>query len=104
MVAFACAVLWRRAQSSCRRRRGKISKRMWRAGARTGNALHLLEEFVHPHMKHVLQERLKEQTEQDEGVESDPTEHLLRQARRIQRGEAVETITVIWQRTDRGRS
>jgi hypothetical protein len=75
---------------------------MRRTGARIGNALQLLEEFVHPHTKHVLQEQLKEQEDQDEGVESsDPTEHLLRQARRIQRGEMVEPITVLWQRTNR---
>ena len=100
VAALFCAVLWKRARLS--RRRGEISQRTRRTGVTIGNTLQLLEEFVNPHTKHVLQERLKEQEDQDEGVESsDPTEHLLRQARRIQRGEPVERVTALWQRTDR---
>ncbi len=101
VAALFCAVLWKRAQSSRRRRRGETSQRERRTGVTIGNALQLLEEFVHPHTKHVLQERLKVQEDQDEGVESsNPAEHLLRQARRIQRGETVD-ITALWEPTDR---
>ena len=102
VAALFCAVLWKCAQSSRKRGRGEISQRTRPTGVTIGNALQLLEEFVHPHTKHVLQERLNVQEDQDEGVEaSNPTEHLLRQARRIQRGETVERITALWQRTDR---
>jgi hypothetical protein len=102
VAALFCAVLWKRGQSSRKRRRGEFSQRTRPTGATIGNALQLLEEFVHPHTKHVLQERLKVQEDQDDGIDAfDPTEHLLQQARRIQSGDAVERITALWQRTDR---
>jgi hypothetical protein len=101
VAALFCAVLWKHARSSRKLRDGDNSQRTFRPGVRIGNALQVLEEFVHPHAKHVLQERLREQEDQEESTEtSDPTEHLLRQARQIQRGEAVERITALWQHPD----
>ena len=102
VAALFCAALWNRARFSWKRRRGEIPGRTRQTGVTIGNALQVLEEYVHPHTKHVFQERLKEQEDKDEAAESvDPTEHLLRQARRIQRGEVVERITALWQRSDR---
>ena len=103
MAALFCAVLWKRAQFKRKQRRGEISPRARRTGVRIGNALQVLEEFVHPHTRHVFQERLEQQedTQQDEDTTSDPTEHLLRQARRIQRGDTVEQVTALWRPPDR---
>jgi hypothetical protein len=101
VAALFCAVLWRHGRSRRSRAHGKTSHRRRRTGATIGNALHALQEFVQPHTKHVLQERLQEQEDQDDGAESsDPDAHLLRQARRIQRGEPVERITALWRHTD----
>ena len=99
VAALFCAVLWKCAQLNRQRRRGKISPLSRRTGVTLGNALQVLQEFVHPHTKYVLQERLREEGGQDEGSESaDPIEHLLRQARRIQRGETLEQITTYIER------
>jgi len=105
VAALFCAVLWKRAQFSQKLRNGKSLQRTHRTGVRIGNALQILGEFVHPHTKHVLQERLREQEGQDEAADSnDPTEHLLRQARRIQRGETLEHITTLVPHSDHRKS
>ena len=101
VAALICAVLWKRVRFSRKRKRGEISPRTRLTGVALGNALQVLEEIVHPHVRHVLQERLKEQENEDEsGSPVDPAEHLLRQARRIQRGEPVECITTFWRCPD----
>ncbi len=88
---FAQRIRWR-----WRAKRGKRQS-YCPSGAAIGNALQSLQAFVQPEVRYVLQERLEEPAEdQEDGEPKDPREHLLRQARRIQRGEEVEFITAQW--------
>jgi hypothetical protein len=64
--------------------------------ARTlGNALHRLQAFVQPHVKHVITQTFEQADEQEFGDKSESAVHLLRQAIRIQRGEQVDQITAL---------
>ena len=65
-------------------------------GAALGNALQELQAFVQPRTEYVIQERLEETVDEDDnGEPKDPTEHLMRQARKIRNGEQVERLTTI---------
>jgi hypothetical protein len=67
-----------------------------RGMARTlGNALHQLQAFVQPHVKHVITQTFEQADEEEFGDKSESTVHLLRQAIRIQRGEQVDQITAL---------
>ena len=87
----------------CQRWRWRRNKRLGRRlgfyprmGA-MGNALQQLQTIAEPQMEHVLAEKLDEEVDEDaEGGPEDPTAHLLRQARRIRRGERLERLTVLW--------
>jgi hypothetical protein len=64
--------------------------------ARTiGNALHQLQAFVQPHVKHVITQRFEQTEEEFLGDRSDTVVHLLRQAIRIQRGDEVDQISAL---------
>jgi hypothetical protein len=64
--------------------------------ARTiGNALHQLQAFVQPHVKHVITQTFEQADEEFTGDKSDTAVHLLRQAIRIQRGDEVEQISAL---------
>jgi hypothetical protein len=64
-------------------------------GRTLGNALHQLQAFVQPHVKHVIPQTFEQADEADFGDKSESAVHLLRQAIRIQRGEAVDRITAL---------
>jgi hypothetical protein len=69
--------------------------------ARTiGNALHQLQAFVQPHVKHVITQTFERADEEDLGDKSDTTIHLLRQAIRIQRGDEVGQISALLSDSD----
>jgi hypothetical protein len=64
--------------------------------ARTfGNALHQLQAFVQPHVKHVITETFEQVDEEFLGDKSDTVVHLLRQAIRIQRGDEVDQVSAL---------
>jgi hypothetical protein len=64
--------------------------------ARTlGNALHQLQAFVQPHVKHVITQTFQQADEEDLGDKSDMAVHLYRQAIRIQRGDQVDQISAL---------
>ena len=74
--------------------RGNKNRGRYRGGAALGNALQNLQVFVRPRAEHVIAESLEEPAEDDDAAApKDPREHLLRQARRIQRGEPVQQLT-----------
>jgi len=74
--------------------RGNKNRGRYRGGAALGNALQNLQVFVQPRAEHVIAELLEEPAEDDdEAGPKDPRAHLLRQARRIQRGEPVDNLT-----------
>jgi len=59
-----------------------------------GNALQNLQVFVQPRAEHVIADVLEQPAQDDdEAAPKDPRAHLLRQARRIQRGETVDKLT-----------
>jgi hypothetical protein len=69
--------------------------------ARTlGNALHQLQAFVQPHVKHVITQTVEQADEEGLGDKSNTAVHILRQAIRIQRGDEVEEITALLSDSD----
>jgi hypothetical protein len=63
-------------------------------GAALGNALHQLQVIAEPKVRHVIEEKLEEEMEDEEsGGPDDPVRHLHRQAARIRRGEQVDRLT-----------
>lgn len=89
-VGVYCAqrALWRW------KNRGNRNRGRYRGGAAMGNALQNLQVFVQPRAEYVIEELLEERAEDDdEAGPNDPRTHLLRQARRIQRGEPVHQLT-----------
>jgi hypothetical protein len=60
-----------------------------------GNALHQLQAFVQPHVKHVITQTFEQADEEDLGPKSDTEAHLLRQAVKIQRGDEIDQITAL---------
>jgi hypothetical protein len=64
--------------------------------ARTfGNALHQLQVFVQPHVKHVITQTFEQVDEEFSGDKSDTAVHLLRQAIRIRRGDEVDQVSAL---------
>ena len=62
--------------------------------ARIGNVLHELQQYIHPHLKHVITQTLEQGALQDES--GDPQEaHIQRQAVRIQRGDELDYVTAL---------
>ena len=59
-----------------------------------GNAFQRLQVFGQPQVRHVLEEKLDEEVEEDDsGEPDDPARHIRRQAMRIRRGEKSERWT-----------
>jgi hypothetical protein len=86
----------RRAWWGWKTRAQKRTRGRYRGGAALGNALQTLQIFVHPHVEHVIEERLKEPAdEDDEGEPKDPKAHLLRQVKKIRNGEDVDRLTAM---------
>jgi hypothetical protein len=63
----------------------------------SGNALHRMFAFIHPHVKHVVTASLDVTADKDDleasSPPNDPIIHLRRQAVRISQGEQVDGIT-----------
>ena len=79
-----------------RTRAQKKTRGRYRGGAALGNALQTLQAFAQPRAEHVVIEMLKEPVEEDDETgPKDPTAHLLRQAKRIQKGEKVDQLTTL---------
>ena len=97
---FACIFMYRRCRWRRRRRKGKVVG-FYPRGAMLGNALHQLQTIVEPQMKYVIEEKLNEDIDEDgEGGPDDPTKHLHRQARRIQRGDRLKRLTTFLPRRE----
>ena len=96
IFALSMGVVWlQRALWRWRNRRNKNRGR-YRGGAALGNALQALQAITQPHVKHVIEARLDETTEEDDdGEPKDPTAHLLRQAKRIRKGEDIGQLTAL---------
>jgi hypothetical protein len=60
-----------------------------------GNALHQLQAFVHPHVKHVITQTFQTEGVEDLGDRDESYIHMWRQAIRIQRGEQVDEIAAL---------
>jgi hypothetical protein len=61
-----------------------------------GNALQQLQVIAQPETRYVIEEKLDEDSEDEEsGGPDDPVRHLHRQAAKIRRGEPVERITTL---------
>ena len=61
-----------------------------------GNALHQLSVIAQPQLEYVLEEKLSEDSEEDdEGAPKDPTAHLHRQAAKLRRGEKLDRLTAV---------
>jgi hypothetical protein len=85
-------------QRACRvwRNRRKKDRGRYRGGAALGNALQALQVITQPHAKHVIEARLDEAAdEEDEETPRDPKAHLLRQAKRIRKGEEIDRLTAL---------
>ena len=88
-------LLWKRGQHRNRRRFYPTNYTM-------GNAFQQLQQFVAPNTEYTLEEKLKEDAEDDdEGGPDDPAKHLERQLKRIRRGERVEKLTTILSHEDK---
>jgi hypothetical protein len=60
-----------------------------------GNALHQLQAFMHPHVKHVITETFRAEEVEDLGDRDESYVHMWRQAIKIQRGEEVDQIAAL---------
>ena len=69
-----------------------------------GNALQVLQQMPRPSVEYVLEEKLKEDAEDEDSGEPDDVEKTLnRQLRQIRRGERVDRLCVPLQRRGRSR-
>jgi hypothetical protein len=60
-----------------------------------GNALHQLQVFVQPHVKHVISQTFRAEDVEGLGDRDESYIHMWRQAIRIQRGEQVDQIAAL---------
>jgi hypothetical protein len=66
-----------------------------------GNALQQLQVLAEPRVAYVVEEKLDEETNEDEeSGPDDPVRHLHRQAARIRRGERLDQLTVLLQKRE----
>jgi hypothetical protein len=97
---FSCIFLYQRWRWRRRRRKGKVAG-FYPRGAALGNALHQLQVIAEPQMRHVIEEKLEDEIEDNgESGPDNPTEHLRRQARKIRRGQPLEHLTTFLPRQD----
>jgi hypothetical protein len=96
IVLWGCAIFVQRALWRWRKRTGQSKLGFYPTGASVGNALQVLQAIAKPQARYVIEEKLEEQTEEDDDAgPKDPTAHLMRQARRIRNGEKVERLTAL---------
>jgi hypothetical protein len=60
-----------------------------------GNALHRLQAFVQPHMKHVVTQTFQQADAEELGDQCDSRLHIRRQAVRIQRGDEMDQVKAL---------
>ena len=98
LLYFLVFVLIVRYQRSRWRRKPRLGRKHWGyypTSSSIGNALQTLQVFVHPQMDYVLEEKLNEDTEEDDqGDRDDPKKALGWQLRRIRNGERVDGLRV----------
>jgi hypothetical protein len=96
LIVWGCIVWVRRVLWRSRKKTGKSKLGFYPSGASIGNALQVLQAIAEPQVQHVMEERLEEPAEDDdEAGPKDPTAHLLRQARRIRKGEDVRLTALL---------
>jgi hypothetical protein len=96
LILWGCIVCVQRALWRWRKKAGKSKVGFYPSGALIGNALQALQAIAEPQVQHVIEERLDEPTDEDDETGSkDPTAHLLRQARRIRKGEEVRLTALL---------
>ena len=61
----------------------------------SGSALHQLQAFVHPHVKHVITQTFRAEDVEDSGDPDGSYIHMWRQAIRIQRSKQMDQITAL---------
>ena len=89
---FVVVVCCQHARWQWRNRRKKNPGR-YRGGVALGNALQAMQAITQPHVKHVIATRLEEETDVDDEISRDAATHLLRQAKRIRKGEEIDRLT-----------
>jgi hypothetical protein len=88
LIVWGCIVWVQRVLWRWRKKTGRGKLGFYPSGAAIGNALQVLQAIAEPQVQHVIEERLEEPAEDDdEAGPKDPTAHLMRQARRIRKGE-----------------
>ena len=96
VLFVAVAFLYQRFRWRWHKARGKRKWGFYPGAASLGNALHQLSVFADPQAEHTITEILSEESEDDdEGAPKDPVAHLMRQARKIRRGETIDRLTAI---------
>jgi hypothetical protein len=96
LIVWGCIVWVRRVVWRWRKKTGKSKLGFYPSGASIGNALQVLQAIAEPQVQHVIEERLEEPAEDDdEAGPKDPTAHLMRQARRIRKGEDVRLTALL---------
>ncbi len=95
-VFVAIAFFYQRYRWRRRKSRGKSKWGFYPGTASMGNALHQLSVIAQPQLEYVLEEKLSEDSEEDdEGAPKDPTAHLHRQAAKLRRGEKLDRLTAV---------
>ena len=105
LYVFVCFVgvvfVYQRLRWRYRKRKGKSRLGFYPGTGLLGNALQQLQVIAEPQTRHVVQEMLEEETEDDdEGGPDDPVRHLRRQGARIRRGERVDRLTALLARRE----
>lgn len=96
LIVWGCIVCVQRALWRWRKKTGKSKLGFYPSGTSIGNALQVLQAIAEPQVQHVIEERLEEPTdEDDETGPKNPTAHLMRQARRIRKGEDVHLTALL---------
>ncbi len=98
MAFFAFVVvsfLFQRLRYRIRKLLGKAHLGFYPTAASMGNALQALQVFIEPNVQQIVEEKLDEDTdEDDEAGPDDPTVHLNRQLRKIRRDEPVDDLRI----------
>ena len=98
MALFTTFFLFQRYRWRRRKRKGKSNWGFYPSSSSLGNALQQLSVFAQPRVQYVLEEKLKEDAEDDsEGGPEDPVAHLHRQAAKMRRGKKVDQFSA-WRR------
>jgi hypothetical protein len=101
LLAIACAFFFQRSRWKRRQRLGKKRFGFYPSTYALGIALQLIQTFVAPNTENAIEEKLKEEAEEDDqGGSLDPAKHLERQLKRIRRGERIDQLTTILREHD----